>query len=375
MPSLTGHIVSPQGLQPATLHFGSHIHAVHSASAAQASYYLLPGFIDTHVHGGGGGDTMDGADGVLTLAKTHLQHGTTTLYPTTMTNPWDTILAALQGVQEVQTAQAQAALQEPIAEVAGVHLEGPFISPNRLGAQPPYSLEPNPEQLETLLSFGIIRLVTLAAEVAGAEAAAQCFARAGVRVSLGHSNASYEQCQRIADSVQQAGGTLGFTHLYNAMSGLQGRAPGVLGAAFANAQSYAEIILDGHHLHVGSVRAAYQAKPGHISLISDAIRASALGDGDSELGGQPVTVRQGRAQLADGTLAGSVLTLDQALRHALEADFTLCQASAMLSAVPARYMGLSDRGELSLGKRADIVVLDKAYKLEQVYLAGRACLP
>jgi len=362
--TLTGRLVTPQGVLGGRLEFGAHIRRL--ARADVEGPFILPGFIDTHVHGGGGGDTMDGPEGVRALARLHLQHGTTTLLPTTMTNPWESILQALRGVKEVQ-ADADPALPD----LPGAHLEGPFISPKRLGAQPPFTLEPTPEQLDELLDLEVVKLGTLAPEVSGAVEAARRFARAGVRVSVGHTTASYEQVRALAGAVREVGGTVGFTHLYNAMGGLEGRAPGAVGAALADAEGYAELILDLHHVHAGSFLAAAAAKPGRLHLVTDGIRACGAGDGATELGGQRVVVKGGAARLEDGTLAGSVLTLDRALRNAVGAGVPLEGASRMLSGVPARYLGLADRGELAEGARADLVVLDEDLRVLEVYVAGR----
>jgi N-acetylglucosamine-6-phosphate deacetylase len=334
---------------------------------AEADRLVLPGFVDVHVHGGGGGDTMDGAEGVRKLAQFHVQHGTTTLYPTTMTNPWEAIVSALEGVRTVQ-----AEAHPDLPDIGGVHLEGPFISPDRLGAQPPFTLIPTRERLEQLLAYDIIRLATLAPEIDGAHLAAKHFAQAGVRVSLGHTVCTAENAQTCAQTVRDAGGTISFTHLYNAMSPLQSRAPGAVGAALADERAFAELIFDTHHVHPTSMLAAFHAKPEHLLFITDSIRASGMDGGQSELGGQAVTVKDGRATLADGTLAGSVLTLDQALRNGLDAGLSLQQVSQLLSTTPARYMGLADRGELSLGKRADFVVLSREFEVLEVIVAGRS---
>ena len=327
--------------------------------------FILPGFIDTHVHGGGGGDTMDGAAGIRKLAHFHLQHGTTTLYPTTITAPWASVLAALRGLKEVKETP------NLLPSLPGVHLEGPFISPERLGAQPPFTLEPSTERIEEVLALGIVKLVTLAPEVPGALAAARRFAEAGVRVSIGHTTASFEQVQVFMREVRAVGGVVSFTHLYNAMGGLQGREPGVVGAAFADKRSYAELIFDTHHVHPGSFLAALNAKPDHLHLITDGIRACGLDEGKTELGGQRVVVKNGAARLLNGTLAGSILTLDQALRNAVSVGAPLEKVSKLLSEVPARYMGLDDRGSLKVGKRADLVVLDENLVVLGVYVAGQ----
>lgn len=365
MTRLEGRLVLPRGVVSGQLEFSETITGL-EADPGSSGPYLLPGFIDTHLHGGGGGDTMDGVDGVRTLARFHLAHGTTTLYPTTITNPWEAILHALMGVKEVQ-----ADPDPTLPSIPGVHLEGPFISPDRLGAQPPCTLEPTATLLDELLRDDVIRLVTLAPELGGSLEAARRFAEAGVRVSVGHTTADAERVAELAQTVRGAGGTLGFTHLYNAMGRLAGREPGVVGAALADRDAYSELILDLRHVHATSFLAAMHAKLERLHLITDSIRANGLGDGETELGGQRVTVKDGAATLPDGTIAGSTLTLDRALQNALELGVDLAQASRMLSATPARYLGLYDRGELSVDKRADIVVLDDDLEVQEVYVAGQ----
>ncbi len=361
---LQGRLVTPRGLEPGRLTFGANIESLERGGSGGP--YLLPGFIDVHVHGGGGGDTMDGAEGVRALARFHLQRGATTLYPTTMTNPWARIVSALRGVREVMDER-----DPDLPSIPGAHLEGPFISPQRLGAQPPYALEPTPELLEEVLALDVVRLVTLAPEVPGAFSAARRLAEAGVRVSVGHTAADYGTTESFAQEVRRAGGVVGFTHLYNAMGGLQGREPGVLGAALADPESFAELIFDTHHVYPGAFRAALAAKGETLLFVTDAMRATGTDATRSELGGQAVFIKDGAARLEGGGLAGSVLTLDQALRNASALGLELPLLSRLLSGTPARYLGLADRGTLEPGKRADIVVLDESLNVLEVYMAGR----
>lgn len=368
--TLRGHLVLPGGVVPGEVRFGARLEAVTPLPDTPGDNLILPGFIDTHVHGGGGGDTMDGPGGVATLARQHARCGTTTLLPTTITNPWEAVLAALRGVRGVMDAGGVPGG----ADLPGAHLEGPFISPERLGAQPPHTLLPAPERVAEVLALGVVRAVTLAPELEGATGAALAFARAGVRVGVGHTRADAETVTALLGAVHAAGGRAGATHLYNAMGGVGGRAPGPAGALLADPHAFLEVILDGHHVHPTAFHLARRAAPGRVLLVSDAMRAAGLGAGESSLGGQRVTVRAGRATLPDGTLAGSVLTLDQALRHALAAGVPLPEASAMLSAVPAASLGLTDRGRLAPGLRSDLVVLGPALEVRQVYVAGQPVL-
>jgi N-acetylglucosamine-6-phosphate deacetylase len=362
---LRGHIVTPSGVVAGALSGETRIAAIEPASGVP-DRFILPGFIDTHVHGGGGGDTMDGVAGIATLARFHLAHGTTTLLPTTITSPWPAVMDALRAVAEVQKTGVPDG-----AAIAGAHLEGPFISPQRLGAQPPFAIAPLPHLIDAALATGAVRVVTLAAEIEGGLAAATRFAASGVRVSLGHSGADYATAHAALAAIREAGGVAGGTHLYNAMGGLEGRAPGLVGALLASDHAFAELILDLHHVHPGSFLAAHAALGERLLLITDAMRATGLGDCDSELGGQKVHISNGVARLATGGLAGSVLTMDAALRNALAQGIALPRAARLASGNAARYLDLTDRGALAPGLRADLVVLDTGLRVAEVWIAGR----
>ena len=375
MTALSGTLVLPSGAAPGRVEFDARITRLEvggplGPAAGRPAPYLLPGFVDVHVHGGGGGDTMDGPDGVVVLARLHVRHGTTTLLPTTITHPWPDVLRALRAVAEAREATAEAGLPD-LPDLPGAHLEGPFINPGRLGAQPPYTVAPHPDLVAEAIALDVVRVVTLAPEVPGALEAARAFARAEVRVSVGHTLATVEQVEDCLDAVAAAGGVAGFTHLYNAMTQLSSREPGAVGAALSRPDAYAEVILDTHHVHRAAFRAALAAKPGRLMLVTDAMRAAGAGDGESELGGQPVVIADGAARLRDGTLAGSVLTMDEAVRNAVACGLDLTQAAALAATVPADYLGLADRGRLAEGARADLVVLGADLEVQGVYVAGR----
>lgn len=366
MQALKGQLVLPDGtVRGGALHFSAHMTEV-TLDDRPGGPWLLPGFVDTHVHGGGGGDAMDGAAGLEILARLHAGCGTTTLLPTTMTNPWENVLSALNAIAAVMRAGGVPGG----ADIVGAHLEGPFISPQRLGAQPPCTLLPTPERVQEVLDVGVVRALTIAPEIEGALTAGQTFARAGVRVGVGHTVADADTVSAFLDAVQQVGGKTCATHLYNAMGGIQGREPGVPAALMSDPHTYLEVILDFIHVHPTSFRLACAAAAGRTLLITDAMRAAGMGDGISELGGQKVIVKNGEAHLESGSLAGSVLTMDQALRNAVKAGISLGQASRMASAIPAQSIGLGDRGELRAGQRADIVVMNEALEVQEVYVAG-----
>lgn len=336
--------------------------------------WWVPGFVDVHVHGGGGGDAMDGVDGVRALAAAHLAHGTTALLPTTLTAPWPEVLAGLRGIAAVQHEDAMAAASgaPPAARatVLGAHLEGPFVSPQRLGAQPPFALEPTPERVEAVLALGVVRVVTLAPELAGAPAAAAAFAGGGVRVSLGHTVADAPTAEAVMAAVHAVGGVVGATHLFNAMSGLTGRAPGVIGAVLGERDAFAELIVDGHHVFGPAVRAAFAAKTSRQLLVTDAIRAAGSDVRTTTLGPHAVTIEGGAARLADGTLAGSVLTLDVAVRTAVAMGVPVEAALRAASQAPAAYLGLADRGRVAPRAHADFVRLDADLHVREVWRAG-----
>jgi N-acetylglucosamine-6-phosphate deacetylase len=365
MPTLEGRLWTSAGWLSGRLHFGAVIEALEPCPGLDGPD-IVPGFVDVHVHGGGGYDAADGEPGVRGLARFHARRGTTTLLPTTLTRPWAEVLGVLAAIRAVRDAPGP---QE--ADVIGAHLEGPFLHPGKLGAQPPFALEPEPQRIEAVLASGVLRVVTLAPELPGAAAAAFRLAQSGVRVSLGHTLGRAEDAQAVMRAVRAAGGVVGGTHLFNAMSGLSGREPGVAGALLADAHAYAEVIVDGHHVHPASVLAAWRALGPRLLLVTDAMRAAGLGDGVYDLGGQAVQVSGGQARLSGGSLAGSLLSMDLAVRGAVEAGIGLHPAIGMASAQPARYLGLSDRGELRRGLRADVLVLDRAQGVQRVFLAGQ----
>jgi N-acetylglucosamine-6-phosphate deacetylase len=325
---------------------------------------FLPGFIDLHVHGGGGADTMQARsehNAIDTIARTHARHGTTALLATTMTAPRDEIEAALHALAPACRTRTTGA-----ARVLGVHLEGPYISPDKLGAQPDFALAPSADDILALHAIAPLRVVTLAPERPGALEVVSALVAAGIRVQIGHSAADYD----IACAALQRGAA-SFTHLFNAMSPLHQRAPGVVGAALAHAER-AEFIPDLLHVHPGAIRAALRAIP-QLYCVTDSTAAAAMPDGDYTLGRHRVTKCLGGVRLADGTLAGSTLTMDQALRNLVFAlELPLVQAVRRTATHAARWLGLQDRGVLAPGAWADVLQLDAQLRLTRLWLEGEA---
>jgi len=325
---------------------------------------VLPGLIDIHVHGGAGSDTMDATPQSLAQMSTFfLQHGVTAYLPTTITHQGEAIDRALENVSSspVNTGGAQ-----PL----GLHMEGPYLNRANRGAQPPGWLrDPDPAEYCRWLDTGVVRSVTLAPELPGALEFIQEGARRGVRFSAGHTAATFAQMQQAADV-----GLSLTTHTFNGMPGLHHREPGVVGAALTDERIYCEVIADGIHVHPAVLRLLVRAKGvERVVLVTDAMRAAGLADGEYDLGGQIVSVRAGVARTATGELAGSTLTLDSAVRNIQRFDgVTLNQAVAMATATPAAALGLSGRkGAIQPGADADILLVDSNLNVKAVLLGGK----
>jgi N-acetylglucosamine-6-phosphate deacetylase len=360
--SLHGRILTPLGWRRGHVHFDQQIRTLevedHAGDAASLPV-ILPGFIDLHVHGAAGVDLMQGGDVARIIARTHARHGTTTLLGTTMTAAFEEIESALSGLaQVIATPDADA------AQIIGVHLEGPFISPQRLGAQPPRTLEATLESVQHLHALAPIKVLTIAPEIGQHTALIPALAAMGIRVQVGHSAGTYED----AVAALQAGAT-GFTHLFNGMTGVDHRNPGIAAAALAHAE-YAELIPDLEHVHRGVIRLATRAIP-RLYAVTDATAATGMPDGEYALGEQRVHKCMGCVRLASGSLAGSALTMDQALRNLVEVGLDLADASQRVSTFPADYLALEDRGHIAPGLRADMVVLSADLQLQQVWANGQ----
>lgn len=249
------------------------------------------------------------------------------------------------------------------ARVLGAHMEGPYINALRLGAQPPFAREPDAAFVESLAGEGVVKLVTLAPEVTGGLDLIRQLAGAGIVVQIGHSDADYETACAALDA-----GARGFTHLYNAMSSLHHRAPGVAGAALAHGE-YAALIPDGIHVAPGAMKVALRAIP-KLFAVTDATAAAGMPDGEYPLGSHMVTKQDDSVFLGDGTLAGSALTMDRGLANLLDMGLSLEEASLRVSTYPADFIGRLDRGRIVPGAWADLVLLDAAHKLVEVVVEG-----
>ncbi|MGF1432267.1 N-acetylglucosamine-6-phosphate deacetylase [Kitasatospora sp. LaBMicrA B282] len=316
-------------------------------------YTVVPGFVDLHVHGGGGASYASGiAEEALTAARTHLEHGTTTTIASTVTG-------------EIDEVCRQAAVLSELVEdgvLAGVHFEGPFISPGRCGAHRPDLLrDPDPALVRKLVDAarGTARMVTLAPELPGGLDSVRLLADLGVIAAVGHTDSDYAKTLEAIE----AGATVA-THLFNAMPGIQHRAPGPIVALLEDERVTVELINDGTHLHPSVLDLAYgTAGAERVALITDAMGAAGMGDGLYPLGPLQVRVEQGVARLVEGgSIAGSTLTLDIAFQRAVTVNgLSLSETVQSISTTPARLLGLADRvGSLAVGLQADLAILDSA---------------
>ena len=318
----------------------------------------VPGFVDLQVNGFGGVD-FAAADhaGYKLAGEALLDSGVTAYQPTLITAPEEDLIAALR---EVPT--------EPVGpRILGVHLEGPFLSPNRLGAHPAASRrDPDRDLLERLLAAGPVGYMTLAPELEGALELVDLLHERGVVVSCGHSDATAEQAAAAFD---RGVGTV--THLFNAMRPLGHRDPGIAGAALVRDEVIVQVILDGHHLAEETAKVVWRTAAGRVALVTDAIAATGVGDGSYRLGEVEVEVRDGVARRADGVLAGSVVTMIEAVRnlHALGASFV--EAVAAATSIPALVARRPELGVLRQGGDADLVVLDDDLEIRRVLRGGR----
>jgi len=326
--------------------------------------FIVPGFVDVHTHGAVGHDVMDcNPEGIVKMAEFLASHGVTSFLPTTTTLDIETTLKAISAVEIAKS------LNKNGAKIIGIHLEGPFINPKHKGAQnEKYIIEPTREILEKLTSSSLIRLVTIAPEVSGAIPAIKFFRDRSIYVSLGHSDATYEDTLKAIMA-----GANQITHMFNGMRAFHHREPGIIGAGLIEDSLKCQIIADGIHSHFSAIRLVYRTKGyKNIILISDSMSATGLSDGEYELGGLNVTVRSGAPRLPDGRLAGSTLTLDVAIKNVVnKALIPLPFAIEMASRVPAESIGEATLGSFSYGNKADIVVLDRDFNVVRTYIDGR----
>ncbi|AST56602.1 N-acetylglucosamine-6-phosphate deacetylase [Thermoanaerobacterium thermosaccharolyticum] len=326
---------------------------------------VVPGFIDIHIHGGVGYDVMDASYEALNSISVHLaRHGVTSFCATTMTMDVQNIQSALKNINDTMKKGTDG------AQILGAYVEGPFISKEHKGAQDErHILEPDINIMEKLIeaSNNSIKVVALAPEKDANGDFVKYVTRENIRVSLGHTNATYEEMKNAADH----GATLA-VHTYNGMKGFKHREPGALGEVFLDDRIYGELICDFVHSHPASVEILIKIKGVEkIILISDAMLACGLGDGEYVFGGQKVIVDKGIARIENGSLAGSTLTLDKAVANITKLGIPLSEAIKMASINPAKTIGIDAKGSIDIGKDADIVVLDNDLAVNMTIVNGK----
>jgi len=363
---LRGRVVTPEGvLADAVVRLEdgriAEVTPAERSRVTRSAAWIVPGFVDLHVHGGGGctfttGD-LEQAKGTIAF---HRSHGTTTM------------LASLVTASRPDTLAHTTTLAQLVhsGELAGVHLEGPYLSTARCGAQNPAHLrDPDPDELDALIATGVVRVVTIAPELPGALPAISQLRAHGVVAAVGHTDATYEQ----ALAAVEAGATLA-THLCNAMRPAHHRDPGPIVALLDSPDVVCEQVADGVHLHDGMLRhVTHAAGPDRVALVTDAIAAAGMPDGEYELGGQEVIVSNAVARLpASGTIAGSTLTMAAAFRRAVQSGLSIVDAVTMASTTPARVLGLDTTlGAIAPGLRADLVLLDEDLQVVSVLRQGK----
>lgn len=328
--------------------------------------YLSPGFIDVHIHGAGGCDTMDGTvESINTIAKTIVQHGTTSFTPTTMTVAAEDIRKSMEVIKKLKEEGTEG------ANVLGAHLEGPFISPKAIGAQNPnFLLAPSVENYNKIVGdySDAVVSITMAPEVDGAKELIKYLSDNGVTVSMGHTKATYDEA---IEGIKC--GACHSTHLYNAMTPFTHREPGVVGATF-DTNITTETISDGIHISYPALRTAYKQKgTDKVLLVSDAMEACGMPDGQYSLGGQDVIVKNGAARLLDGTLAGSVLTLDKAVKNIYNnSDYPLNEVVRMATYNGAKHCHVEDhKGLIKEGYDADLILFNEDIEIQKVFVNGK----
>lgn len=326
--------------------------------------YVIPGLIDCHTHGNSNADFSDGDyEGVVRMATYLAKNGITAFAPTSMTLPYDVLEQAFKTAVRFQRERPEQA-----ARIGGIHMEGPYFSEKKKGAQNgAYLKDPDIEGFRKLheASEGLLRIVDVAPELEGAVPFVEA-ASTLCTVSVAHTDAAYEEAKAAFDA-----GASHLTHLFNAMPPIHHRKPGTIGAASENASVVAELICDGLHVHESSVRMAFKLFPDRICLISDSLRCCGMPDGDYTLGGQEIRLSGGVARLLDGTMAGAATNLFDGMRNAVRFGVPKEAAIRAATIVPAKELGIdAELGSIETGKLADFVVCDETLRRKAVYIGG-----
>lgn len=356
---LHGNILIDDSFVEAEIEFGDKIYSINVLGPENSTLHkIIPGFIDLHVHGGGGADVMENGNSSGIVARTCARFGTTSFLATTMSAPYEDLEKSFLGMVSNFSNRGKKE-----ARLLGVHLEGPFISSQKLGAQQDFTRVATLKEIMKLHKIVPIKSVTLAPEVFKNLDIIQDLTAINIIVQIGHTNGTYEDGLRALDL-----GAKSFTHLFNAMSVFHHRDPGMVGAALAHA-SYAELIPDLLHVHPGAIKAALRSIP-NLYFVTDSTSATGMPDGDYKLGNHIVHKCLGGVRLKDGTLAGSALTMDQALRNLVGIGLSIAEASKRLSQIPAELIGEKNRGVIKEQNYSDLLVINNDLTLKEIYIEG-----
>tara|TARA_Y100000741_G_scaffold359992_1_gene341521 strand:+ start:558 stop:1640 length:1083 start_codon:yes stop_codon:yes gene_type:complete len=355
--NLKGKIINHNNSFNAEIKFNEKIVDIKKNENIDFDNYIIPGFVDLHCHGGNGFDTMGGLKSIENLSFYHLKNGTTTLLPTTITASLEDTVRALKGLNNFINENKNK------TNILGVHLEGPFISPFKLGAQPNETQPPNFNFIKNIEKEAKIKVITIAPELDGADKLIKDLIKNNINVQIGHSVCSYESCIRIMKDNK-----IGFTHLYNAMSGTHHRKPGVLTAALLNGE-YAEIICDLFHVKAENIHLAKKNIP-KLYAITDAISATGMKDGEYNFGNNKIIKKNNQAFINDDILAGSVVNMHETFKNLIKINFSLNEAVAMTSYNATKYIQEKNIGKIEEGYYSNFVVIDKNLNIKAVYLQG-----
>ena len=354
MISLQGNIVNFDESFSGEIIFDEKINEVNKLNI-QTDNFIIPGFIDLHCHGANGFDTMDGWDAIKKMTNYHLKKGTTSILPTTWTSTFEHTFNALKGFENYK---------KDNSNILGVHLEGPFINPNKLGAQPPLAINPSFDFVKKLQDLAPIKVITLAPELDGMDLFIGQINKLGIKIQFGHSLADYNCCAKLMSNYD-----IGFTHLYNAMSGNHHRNSGVLSAAL-DLGLFAEIICDFNHVSKESIKIAKKCIE-NLYAVTDSMGATGLENGIYNFFNTDVEKKDKIAVLkGTNSLAGSIINMHDTFLNLKQLNFSLNDVVKMTSFNAAKYLGIEDLGYLGKNKISNILVLDKNFNLKEIYLNG-----
>ena len=352
---IAGKIVNYNSSFNGTIFFDNKIQKIETNTDIHSSNIIIPGFIDLHCHGGNGFDVMEGSDSIEKMSKYHLNHGTTSIMPTTWTNTFEDTFNALESFNHIDKKNSN---------ILGIHLEGPFINPDKLGAQPNLTQTPSKEFIIKLLKVAKIKIITLAPEIKGMNEFISFLSDLNIKIQFGHSVANYNICKAYMDKYD-----IGFTHLYNAMSGNNHREPGVLSAALEES-NFAEIICDNIHVSEQSIKIAKKCIKG-LYAITDSINASGLADGEYIFAKNNIIKENNSVKIKkDGTLAGSIITMDQTFKNLVSMNYSIEEAVELTSYNASKYLKIQNIGKLEKGYLSNFLVLDNNLNVVDIYLEG-----